>query len=171
MTGPLTGVRIVMMGGLGPGPFCGMLLADLGADVVRVDRVGEVDGPPAIDRVLRRGQRSIAVDVREELFHSVRAVHGSVYFKSLDDAAFFAAASLVTDEFLVTSSFQIYFLRPVSDGSLIADGRVVHAAKRYILAESVLTNERGREIARGSGYFMKSGIALDPSFGYAVPDR
>ena len=47
MTGPLAGVRIVMMGGLGPGPFCGMLLAGLGADLVRVDRVAEVDGPPA----------------------------------------------------------------------------------------------------------------------------
>jgi len=43
-----------------------MLLADLGADVVRVDRVAEVDGPPAIDRVLRRGQRSVAIDVRDE---------------------------------------------------------------------------------------------------------
>jgi alpha-methylacyl-CoA racemase len=76
VTGPLTGVRIVMMGGLGPGPFCGMLLADLGADVVRVDRVGEVDGPPAIDRVLRRGQRSIAVDVRDERGRDL--VHGLV---------------------------------------------------------------------------------------------
>ena len=64
--GPLAGVRIVMMGGLGPAPFCGMVLADLGADVVRVDRVAEVDGPPPIDRVLRRGQRSVAVDVRDE---------------------------------------------------------------------------------------------------------
>jgi len=66
VSGPLGGIRIVMMGGLGPGPFCGMLLADLGADVVRVDRVADVDGPPAIDRVLRRGQRSVAIDVRDE---------------------------------------------------------------------------------------------------------
>jgi alpha-methylacyl-CoA racemase len=77
MSGPLTGVRILMMGGLGPAPFCGMLLADLGADVVRVDRVAEVDGPPAIDRVLRRGQRSIAVDVRDDrgrdLVHALAA--------------------------------------------------------------------------------------------------
>src|SRR5215467_12540531 len=66
MSGPLAGVRVVMMGGLGPGPFCGMLLGDLGADVVRVDRVAEVAGPPPIDRVLRRSQRSIAIDVRDE---------------------------------------------------------------------------------------------------------
>jgi alpha-methylacyl-CoA racemase len=63
--GPLAGTRIVTMGGLGPAPFCGMLLADLGADVVRVDRVAEVDGPPPIDGLLRRSQRSIAVDVKD----------------------------------------------------------------------------------------------------------
>ena len=49
MSGPLTGTRIVMMGGLGPAPFCGMLLGGLGADVVRVDRVTEVDQPQPID--------------------------------------------------------------------------------------------------------------------------
>ena len=64
MSGPLTGIRIVMMGGLGPGPFCGMLLGGLGADVVRVDRVTEVDQPPPIDTVMRRSQRSIAVDMK-----------------------------------------------------------------------------------------------------------
>jgi len=65
MSGPLAGVRIVMMGGLGPAPFCGMLLADLGAHVVRVDRVGEVDQPRPIDALLRRSQRSVAVDVKD----------------------------------------------------------------------------------------------------------
>ncbi|HEV7760562.1 MAG TPA: CoA transferase [Acidimicrobiales bacterium] len=66
MTGPLAGVRIVMMGGLGPGPFCGMLLGDLGADVVRVDRLADVARTQVADRVVRRSQRSIAVDVKDE---------------------------------------------------------------------------------------------------------
>jgi alpha-methylacyl-CoA racemase len=65
VSGPLHGVRIVMMGGLGPGPFCGMLLGDLGADVVRVDHVRQVDGPLPIDYVVRRNQRSIALDVKD----------------------------------------------------------------------------------------------------------
>lgn len=65
MTGPLLGVRILMMGGLGPGPFCGMLLGDLGADVVRVDQPGQVDGPLPIDYTVRRNQRSIALSVKE----------------------------------------------------------------------------------------------------------
>ncbi|MEM6109928.1 CaiB/BaiF CoA-transferase family protein [Mycobacterium sp. 050272] len=65
MSGPLRGVRIVMMGGLGPAPFCGMVLGDLGADVVRVDALAGVDGPQPIDYTVRRSQRSVAVDVKD----------------------------------------------------------------------------------------------------------
>ncbi len=64
MSGPLAGIRIVMMGGLGPAPFCGMLLGDLGAEVVRVDRVNEVDQSRPIDALLRRSQRSVALDMK-----------------------------------------------------------------------------------------------------------
>ena len=71
------GSGVVMMGGLGPAPFCGMLLGDLGADVVRVDRVTEVDQPPPIDTVMRRSQRSIAVDMKHpqgrEIVHALTA--------------------------------------------------------------------------------------------------
>jgi alpha-methylacyl-CoA racemase len=65
VSGPLHGVRIVTMGGLGPGPFCGMLLGDLGADVVRIDMPRAVDGPLPIDYTVRRSQRSVALDVKE----------------------------------------------------------------------------------------------------------
>jgi alpha-methylacyl-CoA racemase len=65
MSGPLHGVRVVMIGGLGPGPFCGMLLGDLGADVVRVDQIREVDTELPIDYTVRRSQRSIAVDLKD----------------------------------------------------------------------------------------------------------
>ncbi|WP_338784476.1 CaiB/BaiF CoA-transferase family protein [Streptomyces sp. DG1A-41] len=63
--GPLTGVRVVELAGIGPGPFAAMLLADLGADVVRVDRPG---GPglaidPAYD-VTNRNKRSVVVDLK-----------------------------------------------------------------------------------------------------------
>jgi len=65
MTGPLGGVRVLMMGAMGPGPFCGMLLGDLGADVVRVDQVRQVDGPLPIDYTVRRSQRSVAIDIKQ----------------------------------------------------------------------------------------------------------
>ncbi len=77
MTGPLNGVRIVMMGGLGPAPLCGMLLADLGADVIRVDPLGGVDGLLPIDYAVRRSQRSLAADVKDprgrDLVHRLAA--------------------------------------------------------------------------------------------------
>ncbi len=62
--GPLSGVRVVEFAGLGPGPFCGMLLADLGADVVRIDRRGNGGGLGATS-LLDRGKRSIALDLKD----------------------------------------------------------------------------------------------------------
>jgi alpha-methylacyl-CoA racemase len=66
--GPLSGVRVVEIAGIGPGPFCAMLLADLGAEVVRVDRTSTAGGDPTSARfdVLNRGRRSIAVDLKRE---------------------------------------------------------------------------------------------------------
>ena len=67
--GALDGVRVIELAGIGPGPFCGMMLADMGADVVRIDRAGAVRGgdpanPPA--NVNARGRRSIGVDLKSE---------------------------------------------------------------------------------------------------------
>jgi alpha-methylacyl-CoA racemase len=64
-TGPLSGVHVVEVGGIGPGPYAGMLLADLGADVVRVDRPGEDLRPT--HAVLLRGRRSVGLDLKSEL--------------------------------------------------------------------------------------------------------
>ncbi|MGH8914660.1 MAG: CaiB/BaiF CoA transferase family protein, partial [Acidimicrobiia bacterium] len=68
VTGPLRGVRVVELAGLGPGPFCGMVLADLGAEVIRVDRADRLGGDriPAGHDLLNRGKRSIAVDLKHE---------------------------------------------------------------------------------------------------------
>jgi alpha-methylacyl-CoA racemase len=62
--GPLHGHRVLALGGIGPVPFCGMLLADLGADVVRIERVEAAADPEPVTRsLLQRGCRSIAVDL------------------------------------------------------------------------------------------------------------
>ena len=61
--GPLTGVKIIELAGIGPGPFCGMLLSDMGAEVIRVDRAG---GKLHGQDVLTRGRKSIAVDLKSE---------------------------------------------------------------------------------------------------------
>lgn len=61
--GPLAGTRIIELAGIGPGPFCGMMLADMGAEVIRVDRAGGT-GRAGRD-VLARGRKSIAVDLKQ----------------------------------------------------------------------------------------------------------
>ena len=65
-TGPLTGIRVIEVAGIGPGPFCGMILADLGADVVRVERTsGGTTVLPAERDLLNRGKRSVAADLKD----------------------------------------------------------------------------------------------------------
>jgi alpha-methylacyl-CoA racemase len=60
--GPLSGLKIIEFAGIGPGPFCGMLLSDLGADVVRIDRKGSGRSSPS--DVTARGRRSVALDLK-----------------------------------------------------------------------------------------------------------
>ena len=61
--GPLAGVRLVELAGIGPGPFCGMMLSDMGAEVIRVERLGR--GGDAPKDVLARNRRSVAVDLKQ----------------------------------------------------------------------------------------------------------
>ena len=62
MGGPLAGYRIIELAGIGPGPFCGMMLSDMGAEVIRVDRISP--NPVASKDVLARNRRSIGVDLK-----------------------------------------------------------------------------------------------------------
>ena len=61
--GPLSGFRIIELAGIGPGPFCGMMLSDMGAEVIRVDRPG---GRGRNGDILQRGRKSIAVDLKSD---------------------------------------------------------------------------------------------------------
>ncbi|SEL79499.1 CaiB/BaiF CoA transferase family protein [Streptacidiphilus jiangxiensis] len=70
-TGPLAGLRVVELGGIGPGPFAGMLLADQGADVIRIDRPAEA-GRASAHPILHRGRRSVTLDLKDPA--SVEAV-------------------------------------------------------------------------------------------------
>lgn len=108
---------------------------------------------------ISKGQAEIQTQVRPEFFHAAGSLHGSVYFKLLDDAAFFAVNSLVKDYFVLTVSFNIYLTRPVTKGLLVAQGQVVSRSQNYFVAESVLTAD-DKEVARGSGSFLRSKIKL-----------
>ncbi|MCX2739827.1 PaaI family thioesterase [Pontibacter anaerobius] len=109
----------------------------------------------------------ITLPVHEKYFHGANAIHGSVYFKLLDDASYFAVASVVRDVFIVTSSFQINLLRPVTSGTLKAVGTLRSQSKNLFIAEATLYNERGKEVAFGTGQFMRTTQPLQSLEGYS----
>jgi uncharacterized protein (TIGR00369 family) len=117
--------------------------------------------------IVAQGQARLEFDITETSFHAAGAAHGTIYFKMLDDAAFYAANSLVTDRFLLTTSFNLHFTKPVKTGKVIAEGKWISGRKRIYVAESRLVDEEGDEIGRGTGTFMRSGIALSGLAGYA----
>ena len=117
--------------------------------------------------VIADGESEVRIPVKPEFHHSANAVHGSVYFRALDDAAFFAVNSRVQDVFVLTVSFTIHLTRPVTSGELRAKGRLLHASGRLFVAESTLVDAQGQILGHGSGVFTRSAIALEPSIGYA----
>tara|TARA_Y100001970_G_C13541082_1_gene512284 strand:- start:13 stop:489 length:477 start_codon:yes stop_codon:yes gene_type:complete len=119
---------------------------------------------PKID--LSLGECNIEMEVLEKFHHSGQILHGSVFFKMLDDAAFFASNSYVEDVFLVTTSFTTYLTRPVSKGKIQSIGKVVNQNKTQIISESVLYDDKKREIARGSGIFVRSKFPLQDALGF-----
>lgn len=112
------------------------------------------------------GWATVTLAIREEFHHAGAAVHGSLYFRMLDDAAFFAANSRVPDVLVLTASFHLDFFRPVVDGALRAEGRVVNRSRRLVTAEAELFDDAGNLLARGSGSFMPSKIPLAEVEGY-----
>lgn len=110
---------------------------------------------------------TIEIEVSEQFFHSAGALHGSVYFKLLDDAAFFAANSLEKEVFVLTTSFTTYLTRPVSSGRIRSVGRLVNRNRSQFIAEAVLYDSEENEIGRGSGIFVRSRLLLKELPGYA----
>ena len=102
----------------------------------------------------------IGLTISENYFHALGAIHGSVYFKMLDDAAFFAVNSVVEDAFVLTTSFNINIIRPANSGVITSVGKLRYQSRNLFVAESTLYNEEGKEIAFGTGNFAKSKILL-----------
>lgn len=84
--------------------------------------------------VVSEGEACIEIELSEKFHHSTGGVHGSVYFKMLDDAAFFAANSLEEGFFILTTSFTTYITRPVSSGKMKAQGKVVNKNNSQFIA-------------------------------------
>jgi uncharacterized protein (TIGR00369 family) len=115
------------------------------------------------------GRSRITFRVHDDSFHAAGAAHGTLYFKMLDDAAFYAANGLVSDRFLLTTAFNLHFTKPMKDGEAIAEGRWVSGRRRVYVAEARIVDSTGEECARGTGTFLRSHIALAGLSGYRAP--
>ena len=114
------------------------------------------------------GESVIEIELAEKFHHAAGGVHGSVYFKMLDDAAFFAANSLETEVFVLTTSFTTYITRPVSEGRMRAVGKVVNKNKTQFIAEAIVYDSNNKEIGRGNGVFVRSKLLLSETKGYGA---
>ena len=108
----------------------------------------------------------LTLKIEEKFFHAANAIHGSVYFKMLDDAAFFAVNSIVKDVFVYTVSFNVQLLRPVSSGIIRSTGELKFKSSNLFIADATLLDENNKLVGRGSGNFMKSKIELTQEIGY-----
>jgi uncharacterized protein (TIGR00369 family) len=108
----------------------------------------------------------LTLKVEDKYFHAANAIHGSVYFKLLDDAAFFAVNSIVSDVFVYTVSFNVQLLRPISKGLIKSVGELKFKSTNLFIADSTLFDENNKLAGRGSGNFMRSKIELTENIGY-----
>ena len=108
----------------------------------------------------------LTLKVEPKFFHAANAIHGSLYFKMLDDAAFFAVNSIVRDVFVYTVSMNVQLLRPVSSGIIRSIGELKFKSTNLFIADSILLDENNKLAGRASGNFMKSKIELSEEIGY-----
>ncbi|MCG8312921.1 MAG: PaaI family thioesterase [Pseudomonadales bacterium] len=115
---------------------------------------------------ISEGKAEIEIELTEKYHHAEGGVHGSVYFKMLDDSAFLAASSFEEEVFVLTIAFTTYITRPVSFGKMKAKGKVVNKNRTQFFAESVVYDSDGREIGRGNGIFVRGKLPLADAMGY-----
>ncbi|MEE2611283.1 MAG: PaaI family thioesterase [Pseudomonadota bacterium] len=113
-------------------------------------------------------KEQVEIDIDQRFFHAAEAVHGSVYFKLLDDAAGLAANVLEREVFAVTASFSTHMTRPVSGPLMRSVGRVVDQTRSQFLVESIVYDHNQRSVGRGNGVFMRGSVRLADSLGYRL---
>src|SRR5438105_823045 len=119
-----------------------------------------------IEIYISNEKAELSLRIEPKFFHAANAIHGSVYFKMLDDAAFFAVNSIVQDVFVYTVSFNIQLLRPVTNGIIKSIGELKFKSNNLFIADSTLFDENNKLVGRGTGNFMRSKIELTKEIGY-----
>lgn len=117
---------------------------------------------------VRDHKAELVLPMQKKFYHAADSLHGAIYFKLLDDSAYFAAASAEQEYFLYTKGYQIHFKRPVKGGVLTAKGQLVEQGDREWLAISEIFNENEQLVASGEGVFVRSRLLLKDQVGYST---
>ena len=120
--------------------------------------------------IVEPGFARIRFQVRDTLYHAAGAAHGTTFFKMMDDAAFYACNSMVSDRFLLTTAFNLLFTRPLREGPVMAEGRWTSGRRRVFVGEARLIDAEGELAGSGTGTFMRSHIPLSGLPGYRAPE-
>lgn len=121
---------------------------------------------PEFDMELAEGKCVITTTVNPEYHHAAGAAHGLYFFKLLDDTSYFAAATVETEYFLLTRSFSIELLKPITSGELRCEGDLTHRQGRKYQAEAKLYFENDL-VARAQGLFLRGSMALSSISSFA----
>jgi uncharacterized protein (TIGR00369 family) len=120
--------------------------------------------------IVEPGFARIRFQVRDTLYHAAGAAHGTTFFKMMDDAAFYACNSMVSDRFLLTTAFNLLFTRPLREGPVMAEGRWTSGRRRVFVGEARLIDAEGELAGSGTGTFIRSHIPLSGLPGYRAPE-
>ena len=112
------------------------------------------------------GEAEVVIPIRDDLLDAVGCVHASVLHGAMNDAALFAANSIVPRELMRSAGFNILFTGSLAAGRIVARGRVIGIPEDHYLTEVVALDGEGRELGRGTGTFVKTDIPLSSAVGY-----
>jgi len=114
------------------------------------------------------GRATVRIETGPDLWHAARSLHGSLYFKGLDDAAFFAANSVVPDVFVLTAHFEVDLLAPVTTTHIRGEGRLEARDGKKLHASAELFDGDGNRVARGKGLCIAIRVRLDTIESYRL---
>ena len=115
---------------------------------------------------LPAGRCGIDFSLSPDSFHAAGAAHDTLYLKMLDDAAFYAANTLVSDRFLLTTAFNAHFTKALKRGQARAEGRWISGRRRVFVAEARTIDSSSEECVHDTGTFLRLPIALSGLVGY-----
>jgi len=115
---------------------------------------------------ISEGEAEVVIPVQDKFLDAAGSVHGSVIHRAMNDAALFAANSIVPKELMLSTGFNVQFTSTIAEGELISRGRVIGISEDYFLTEAVVLDGEGKELGRGTGTFVTTEIPLSSDLGY-----